>query len=59
MEIGKIGNSEGGLKVKEDSGKYYWGIENDMGETIFWEEIPKELYDALVEYETEDKRSEG
>jgi hypothetical protein len=52
LQYGKImfgiGNFYGGLEVKEEDGKYYWGIENWDG-TEF-EEIPKYLYDALIKY---------
>lgn len=47
-EIGQIGNYYGGLNVKEEYGKYWWGIENCDG--TGWQEITKELYDLLVEY---------
>ena len=43
-----IGNHYGGLEVKEEDGKYLWGIENWDG-TDF-KEIPKYLYDALIKY---------
>ena len=53
MDIGDIGNYYGGLAVKEEEERFYWGIENWDGTK--WEEIPKELYDALVKYEAERK----
>ena len=43
-----IGNYYGGLEVKEEDGKYFWGIENWDG-TEF-EEIPKYLYDSLIKF---------
>jgi len=43
-----IGNYYGGLEIKEEEGKYFWGIENYDG-TDF-EEIPKYLYDALIKF---------
>ncbi len=43
-----IGNYYGGLGIKEEEGKYFWGIENYDG-TDF-EEIPKYLYDALIKF---------
>lgn len=43
-----IGNYYGGLEVKEEEGKYLWGIENWNGTNF--EEIPKCLYDALVKF---------
>ena len=51
MEIGTIGNYYGGLRVIQESGKFYWSIENWDGD--HWDEIPRELYDALVMYEKE------
>ena len=47
--IGSIGNYYGGLFVKEEDGKYYWGISNYDG--TGWEEIPKKLYKALLKFE--------
>jgi len=48
-EIGEIGNYYGGLKVKEEDGKFFWSIENWNGDS--WNEIPQYLYDALMKYE--------
>lgn len=48
-EIGTIGNYYGGLAVKEEDGKFFWGIENWDG--TGWEEIPESLYRSLVEFE--------
>lgn len=48
-KIGSIKNYYGGLFIREEKGKYYWGIENWNG--IEWEEIPKNLYDTLIEFE--------
>ena len=53
-EIGGIGNYYGGLSVLMAEGKYYWGIENHDG--IYWEEIPRYLFDALNKYEEERKK---
>lgn len=47
--IGDIGNYYGGLSVKSEDGKYFWSIESYDGEN--WEEIPKRLYDQLVEFD--------
>lgn len=44
--IGNIGNYYGGLEVKEEDGKYYWGIENYDG--TYWEEISKFTYTVLL-----------
>ena len=46
-----IGNYYGGLEIKEEDGKYYWGIEN-YNDTEY-EDIPKYLYDALVKFRDE------
>ncbi len=51
MDIGNIGNYYGGLEVKEEDGKFFWGIENYDG--TYFEEIPQYLYDALVKYQNE------
>ena len=48
-----IGNYYGGLEVKEEDGKYLWGIENWDG-TEF-EEIPNEA-DTLKKINEEDKK---
>ena len=48
-----IGNYYGGLEVKEEDGKYFWGIENWDG--IEFEEIPKYLYDSLIKFSEQDK----
>ena len=47
--IGNIGNYYGSLSVKEVNGQFYWGIAN--GDDTSWEEISKELYDALLKFE--------
>ena len=47
--IGRITNYYGGLEVKEDAGKFYWGIEDYDGTS--WDEIPEELYTALIKYQ--------
>ena len=44
----EIGNYYGGLEVKEEDRKFFWGIENWDGTS--YEEIPKYLYDALIKY---------
>lgn len=47
--IGEIGNYYGGLHVKEEGGKFYWGVENWDG--TWWEEIPESLYRELIKFE--------
>ena len=44
----EIGNHAGGLEIKEENGKFYWTIEGYAG--YDWHEIPKSLYDELVEH---------
>ena len=48
IQIGSIGNYYGNLTVSYYHGKYYWSIENWNGCT--WEEISKDLYDALMNH---------
>lgn len=45
-QIGNIGNYYGNLNVKEEEGKYFWGIDSYDG--IEWEEISSHLYEALI-----------
>ena len=55
IDIGDIGNYYGGLSVMGKNGKYYWIIENHnthFADIDHWSEIDKELYDALIAYET-------
>ena len=47
--IGGIGNYYGGLSVKSEDGKFYWGIEGYCG--IAWEEISENLFDELNNHE--------
>ena len=47
--IGRIANYYGGLSVKSEGAKFYWGIENYDG--IEWEEIPASLFRALNAFE--------
>ncbi len=51
FSVGGIGNFYGGLEVKKEGFRYYWGIE-DHNKTE-WVEIPKYLYGTLVRYEKE------
>jgi hypothetical protein len=55
MQIGNIGNYYGSLHIKEDDGKYFWAIEDYDG-CFDYEEITKELYDALVKFHNEKNR---
>jgi hypothetical protein len=50
-KIGAIGNYYGNLEVKQESGRFYWGIENHDG--CLWEEIPEYLFVALNRFENE------
>jgi hypothetical protein len=49
--VGTIGNYYGGLSIKKEGRKCYWSIESYDGDD--WVEIPKYLFDALLQYETE------
>lgn len=48
FEMTEIGYSDGGLIVKEEGGRYFWGISDHDG-TVF-EEIEKSLYDELLNH---------
>lgn len=48
-DVGEIGNYYGGLAVKAENDKFYWGIENWDG--TFWEEIPESLFSELNKYQ--------
>lgn len=54
--IGTIGNYYGGLSVKKEGEKYFWGIENYDGTD--WEEIPKKMYDRLISFEKQRVREQ-
>jgi len=54
-EIGSISNYYGGLSVKEENGRYFWGIQNWNGTE--WEEIPKSLFKELVKYDTKREKT--
>ena len=54
--IGTISNYYGSLSVKEDDGKYFWGIDDFNG--IRWEEIPKSLYDELMKFQDQKQKRE-
>ena len=36
QSIGDIGNYYGGLEVKEEDGRYFWGIADDYWEAVFF-----------------------
>lgn len=48
MEIGNVG-----LSVVENDGAYYWATEESS--RLYLEEITKELYDALITFNTKKK----
>lgn len=59
IEIGTISNTYGGLQVTTCNDKYYWiidGWECDINDIRDWEEIPKYLYDALINFEEDIKK---
>lgn len=55
FKVGGIGNYYGGLEIKEEEGKFYWGIEDYEG--VYFEEIPESLYLQL--YKLKDPRSDS
>ena len=44
----EIGNTYGGLEIKEENNRYYWTVEGYGGGD--WHEIPKSLYLELVKH---------
>ncbi len=48
--IGKIHNFYGHLNVKEEDEKYYWCINCQISENN-WQEITKQLYNELINFE--------
>ena len=61
--IDSIGNAHGGLEVIELNGKFFWAIDGygseDFDEnSIPTKEIPKSLYDSLIEFNSSLNRSE-
>lgn len=50
MSVGDIGNTYGGLFIKEVGGLCFWTIEDYSGKT--WSEIPRYIYNDLFRYET-------
>lgn len=48
-QIGSIYNYYGFLGVREDDGKFYWGIDDHDGDW-HWEEIPEYLYKNLIKF---------
>ena len=51
--IGGVSNYYGGLSVAKVEDSYFWAIENYDGFSP--EEITKELYDALITFNTKEK----
>ena len=56
--IGKTGNHYGGVFIKEEDGRFYWGVEN-WDHALNWEEIPDYLYNALNRYQDELDEARG
>lgn len=52
--IGDINNYYGGVRVKTENEKFYWGIENYDGTT--YKEIPGYLYSALIKFDNQLKK---
>jgi hypothetical protein len=52
QQIGNIGNYYGGLYIKKENKKYYFGIEDYSGtECIEYEEISEKLYMELLQHQ--------
>lgn len=50
--IGDIGNTYGGLRIKEQDGKFKWIIDDCFEEQEDdWQEIPESLYRELLKHE--------
>lgn len=52
-QVGEIANYYGGLYVMHHDGSYWWIIKNydtDFDDIDDWQEISKELYDAIIEW---------
>jgi hypothetical protein len=47
-KVGGIGNYYGGLSIKKEGKKFYWGIEDHSG--MEWERINESLYGELEKY---------
>lgn len=59
MQIGTIGNFHGNLQVYSKNEKYFWCIEDHSyfsKDNKREQEITKELYDALVKFQTESNK---
>jgi hypothetical protein len=52
MQIGTIGNFNGNLQAYEKDGRYFWYIEDHSYFKRREQDITKELYDALVKFQT-------
>ena len=48
IEVGEIGNYYGGLSIKKEGCKFFWGIEN--WDDTCWEEISESLYLELIKH---------
>ena len=54
--IGNISNYYGGIKVKVENEKFYWGIEDYDGTT--YKEIPEYLYFALIKFDKDQNKQD-
>lgn len=52
--IGTISNiySKKGIQVKTEDDRYYWSVYCDVW-GVYWEQIPKYLFDALNKFQDE------
>jgi hypothetical protein len=46
-----MGNSYATLSTKEEEDKFFWGIKD--WDTMYWEEIPEYLFNALMRFQSE------
>lgn len=56
MKIGIIQNYYGDLEIKQENGRFFWGIEDYSG--IYWEEIPEYLFQTLMRFHSESQTKE-
>ncbi len=48
-EVTGIVNTYGGLHLLDYDGRYFWAIGDYDG--FYWDEIPKSLYDEIIQFE--------
>jgi hypothetical protein len=55
-EIGSIKNYYGGVVVKEEDSKFFWGLTDEYFGTR-WEEIPESLFNELVRFDQSQRQT--